>query len=80
MQLGQSNSHGVFNNISSFNHIYTIGEGILSDMGCIYLVTDPSSTGNQILNNKCHDVVDASGLTPTDTQGRAIIWTTIPPM
>ena len=67
-QLGQSNSHGVFNNTFSFNHIYTIGEGILSDMGCIYLVTDPSSTGNQILNNKCHDVVDAAGL---DSDGYA---------
>jgi hypothetical protein len=60
--LGKSNSHGVFNNVSSFNHIYNIGQGILSDMGCIYYDADPSSTGNQILNNKCHDVMDASGL------------------
>ena len=66
--LGKSNSHGVFNNISSFNHIYNIGQGILSDMGCIYYETDPSSTGNQILNNKCHDVVDAAGL---DSDGYA---------
>jgi len=67
-QLGQSNSHGVFNNISSFNHIYNIGQGILNDMGCIYYDTWPTSTGNQILNNKCHDVMDASGL---DTDGYA---------
>lgn len=66
--LGQSNSHGVFNNTTSFNHLYQIGQGILSDMGCIYFATDPSSTGNQIVNNRCHDVVDASGL---DSDGYA---------
>jgi len=59
---GQSDSHGAFNNISSFNQIYNIGQGILDDMGCIYYDTYPSSTGNQILNNKCHDVIDASRL------------------
>ena len=59
---GQSDSHGVFNNTSSFNHIYNIGQGILSDMGCIYYDADPSSTGNQMLNNKCHDVIDDVGL------------------
>lgn len=67
-ELGQSDSHGVFNNTSSFNHIYNIGQGILSDMGCIYYDADPSSTGNQILNNKCHDVIDAAGL---DSDGYA---------
>jgi hypothetical protein len=61
-QPGQSDSHGAFNNISSFNEIYNIGQGILDDMGCIYYDTYPSTTGNQILNNKCHDVMDASGL------------------
>ncbi|HVI09723.1 MAG TPA: Ig-like domain-containing protein [Candidatus Binatia bacterium] len=67
-ELGQSNSRGVFNNVSSFNHIYNIGQGILNDMGCIYYDTWPTSTGNQILNNKCHDVMDASGL---DSDGYA---------
>ncbi len=59
---GQSDSHGVFDNTASFNLIYNIGQGILSDMGCIYFDSYPTSTGNQILNNKCHDVVDDSVL------------------
>jgi Bacterial Ig-like domain (group 3) len=67
-ELGQSDSHGVFNNTSSFNHVYNIGQGILSDMGCIYYEAYPTSTGNQILNNKCHDVIDAAGL---DSDGYA---------
>jgi Bacterial Ig-like domain (group 3) len=62
---GNSNSHGAFNNISSFNHIYNIGEGITDDMGCVYYNTN-AGTGNQILNNKCHDMVDASVM---DTDG-----------
>ena len=65
---GQSDSHGVFDNTMSFNLVYDIGQGILSDMGCIYLDAYPTSTGNQILNNKCHDVVDASVL---DSDGYA---------
>jgi hypothetical protein len=66
--LGQSNSHGVFDNTASFNLVYNIGQGILSDMGCIYFDTYPTSTGNQILNNRCHDVVDDSVL---DSDGYA---------
>jgi hypothetical protein len=65
---GNSNSRGVFDNTTSFNQIYDIGQGILDDMGCIYYDTDPSGTGNQILNNKCHDVIDAEGL---DSDGYA---------
>jgi hypothetical protein len=62
---GNANSHGAYNNISSYNNVYNIGEGITDDMGCIYYNTD-SGTGNQILNNKCHDMVDASVM---DTDG-----------
>jgi hypothetical protein len=65
---GVSNSHGAFNNVSSFNHVYNIGQGITDDMGGIYYNTDPNATGNQVLNNKIHDVSDASKL---DTDGYA---------
>jgi putative Ig domain-containing protein len=59
---GSSNSHGSFNNVASFNHIYNLGEGVTDDLGGVYFNTDPSATGNQALNNKIHDVNDASTL------------------
>ena len=65
---GSQNSHGAYNNISSFNHVHDLGQGILSDLGAIYYNTDPAATGNQVLNNKIHDVSDASAL---DTDGYA---------
>ena len=65
---GSQNSHGAFNNVSSFNSIYNIGQGITDDMGGVYYNTDSDATGNQILNNKIHDVSDASAL---DTDGYA---------
>ena len=63
---GSFSSHGAYNNVSSFNLIYNLGEGILDDLGAIYYNTDPAATGNQVLNNKIHDVSDASAL---DTDG-----------
>jgi hypothetical protein len=59
---GAANSHGAFNNVVSFNHVYNLGQGILDDMGGVYFNTDPAATGNQALNNKIHDVDDASAL------------------
>jgi hypothetical protein len=59
---GSTNSHGAYNNTASFNNIYNLGQGILDDMGGVYFNTDPSATGNQALNNKIHDVNDASTL------------------
>jgi hypothetical protein len=47
--------------VSSFNLIHNIGQGIANDMGCIYYNTG-AAAGNQILNNACHDVTDASVL------------------
>ena len=67
---GTSNSHGAFNNVSSYNDIYDIGEGITDDMGCIYYNTN-AGTGNQILNNKCHDMVDASVMDADGYGGQA---------
>ncbi len=61
-QFGSQNSNGWFNNITEFNHIYTIGQGMTDDMGCVYYNTGGANhyaTGNQIVNNRCHDVTDA---------------------
>ena len=42
------------NTSTVFNHIHHIGEGWLSDMGCVYtLGHQPQS---EIRNNVCHDV------------------------
>jgi hypothetical protein len=60
---GQSNSHGAFNNLTSFNHVYNVMQGIMDDGGAIYYNTGSTTftaTGNQILNNRIHDIVDAS--------------------
>lgn len=69
---GSSNSHGAFNNTASFNHVYNIGQGIMDDMGGVYFNTDPSATGNQALNNKIHDVNDASTLDADGYGGQGI--------
>jgi hypothetical protein len=56
------------NNIISFNHVYDLFQGIMNDGGSLYFgaasVAQPpsTSTGNKILNNKVHDVSDASAL------------------
>lgn len=69
---GNSNSHGAFNNTASFNHIYNIGQGVLDDMGGVYFNTDPAATGNQALNNRIHDVNDASTLDADGYGGQGI--------
>ncbi|MGA8868828.1 MAG: putative Ig domain-containing protein, partial [Candidatus Sulfotelmatobacter sp.] len=69
---GVSGSHGAFNNVVSFNHIYNLGEGILDDLGGVYFNTDPASTGNQVLNNRIHDIDDASGLDADGYAGQGI--------
>lgn len=61
--FGSQNSNGSFNNITEFTHAYNIGQGMTDDIGCIYYNTGGPNhygTGNKILNNKCHDVTDAS--------------------
>jgi uncharacterized protein (TIGR03437 family) len=52
-------------NIISFNHVYNLFQGIMNDSGSLYFgvgtPSPPSSgTGNKMLNNKVHDVNDAS--------------------
>jgi IPT/TIG domain len=57
--IGAANSHGAYNVTVSNNQIWNIGQGVTDDMGCVYLATY-GATGNQVLNNLCHDVTDAS--------------------
>lgn len=58
------NSSLTSNNIASFNNVYNLGQGITNDFGCLYFNTTPKGvtppSGNQALNNVCHDVTDAS--------------------
>ena len=57
------NGHGAFNNTISFNHVYNLLQGIMNDGGSIRIEggnAAATSTGNKILNNKIHDVTDAS--------------------
>jgi hypothetical protein len=42
-------------NIVAFNHLYTLGQGVTSDFGGIYLATS-ATTGNMVLNNVVHDI------------------------
>ena len=57
-------------NVISFNHVYNLLQGIMNDDGSLYIQarneTGASPAGNKILNNKVHDVSDASAL---DTDG-----------
>jgi len=72
---GSRNSHGAFNNTVSFNHIYNIMQGITDDGGAVYLNTGNlnfAASGNQVLNNKVHDVSDASALDSDGYGGEGI--------
>jgi hypothetical protein len=73
--FGVQNSNGAFNNITEFNHIYDIGQGLTDDMGCIYYNTggpNNYATGNKVLNNRCHDVTDAHTLDPDGYGGQGL--------
>src|SRR5258708_23079445 len=58
-----SNSH---DNVFSFNHVYNLFQGLTNDDGAIYMQTVNRGTttpvGNKMLNNKIHDVSDASAM------------------
>jgi hypothetical protein len=58
------NSSFTGNDVASYNNVYTLGQGVNNDFGCVYFNTSPQGatppTGNQALNNVCHDVTDAS--------------------
>lgn len=63
------NGVGNANNTISFNHVYNLFGGIMNDGGAIRIEAGNSvytAPGNKILNNKIHDVTDASIM---DTNG-----------
>lgn len=53
-------------NVISFNHVHDLLQGIMNDDGSLYIQArnsqGASPPGNKILNNKVHDVSDASAL------------------
>jgi uncharacterized protein YjdB len=72
---GKKNSSGSFNNVASFNHVYDIFQGITADSGAIYFSTGGTTytpPGNQILNNKIHDLTDDSIMDPDGYGGHGI--------
>ena len=67
------------NNVVSFNHVYNLFQGIMNDAGALYFgVGTPSppqsGTGNQMLNNKVHDVTDASIMDPDGYGGDGLYF------
>ena len=57
------NGSGDFNNTISFNHVYNLLQGIMNDGGSIRIEGGNNvftAAGNKILNNRVHDVSDAS--------------------
>ncbi len=76
---GKSNSHGTFNNILSFNQVYNLGQGITSDVSCLYFNVSAGTTGNRVLNNKCHDVSDGSALDKDGYGGEGIYLDNVSP-
>ena len=54
---------GNANNVISFNHVYNLLQGIMNDGGSIRIDGGNSvftAAGNKVLNNRIHDVTDAS--------------------
>ena len=66
---------GNANNVISFNHVYDLLQGIMNDGGSIRIDGGNSvftAAGNKILNNKIHDVTDASVMDPNGYGGNGI--------
>jgi uncharacterized protein (TIGR03437 family) len=63
-------------NVISFNHVYNLLQGIMNDDGSLYIQarngTGASPTGNKIVNNKVHDVSDASAMDADGYGGEGI--------
>jgi uncharacterized protein (TIGR03437 family) len=63
--ITKPNGIGNANNTISFNHVYDLLQGIMNDGGAIRIAAGNNAytaPGNKILNNKIHDVSDASAL------------------
>ena len=66
---------GNANNVISFNHVYNLLQGIMNDGGSIRIDDGNevfAAAGNKILNNKIHDVTDASIIDPNGYGGNGI--------
>jgi len=71
---------GNANNVVSFNQVYNLLQGIMNDGGSIRIDGGNAvftAAGNKIVNNKIHDVSDASALDPNGYGGNGVIWMTI---
>lgn len=58
IELGQSPTGAqtyTHDNLIQSNKLYDLGQGVTSDMGCVHAAPG-DNTGNQIVNNICHDV------------------------
>jgi hypothetical protein len=67
-------SGGAYDNTISFNHVYNLFQGLMNDAGSLYIASGNAAfaaAGNKILNNKVHDVSDASALDGSASQGTA---------
>ncbi|MGH8132946.1 MAG: hypothetical protein ACRETP_06900 [Steroidobacteraceae bacterium] len=72
---GQSHSNGAFNNVMSYNHVYNLLQGLMDDGGSLYFATGDATfaaAGNKMLNNKVHDVSDASVWDPDGYGGHGL--------
>ena len=66
---------GNANNVISFNHVYNLLQGIMNDGGSIRIDGGNAvftAAGNKILNNKIHDVTDASALDANGYGGNGV--------
>ena len=66
---------GNANNIISFNHVYNLLQGIMNDGGSIRIDGGNkvfTAAGNKILNNKIHDITDASVMDDNGYGGHGI--------
>ena len=69
------NGMGNANNTISFNHVFNLLQGIMNDGGSIRIESGNqvfTAAGNKILNNKIHDVSDASALDKNGYGGNGI--------
>ena len=55
-------------NLIEFNHVYQIGQGVMSDFGAIYVVGF-DNPGNKVMNNKVHDIIHYPDLRANGAEG-----------
>jgi hypothetical protein len=66
---------GNANNVISFNHVYNLLQGIMNDGGAVRIDGGNqvfTAAGNKVLNNRIHDVSDASALDQNGYGGHGI--------